>query len=141
VVLAVGETVDLDFCRASGLELAETGTIVVNRFTLAASRPKFYAGGDVITGASNVSNAMGYGKKAAREIDEALMGVKRFYDLFQGFEYSMEAPGSPSAHGRHHSAELPPALRVRSDDEVAIGISASEALEESCRCLRCDVRG
>ena len=74
MILAVGETFDLDFCRASGLELKEEGTIVVDRFTLETSRPGFYAGGDVITGASNVSNAMGGGKQAARKIDERLMG-------------------------------------------------------------------
>ena len=34
VILAVGETFDMDFCRASGLELKEEGTIVVDRFTL-----------------------------------------------------------------------------------------------------------
>ena len=71
VILAVGETFDLDFCRASGLELKEEGTIVVDRFTLETSRPGFYAGGDVITGASNVSNAMGCGKQAARKSTNA----------------------------------------------------------------------
>ena len=75
VILAVGETFDQDFCRASGLALKEEGTIVVDRFTLETSRPNFYAGGDVITGASNVSNAMGGGKQAARKIDERLMGT------------------------------------------------------------------
>ena len=81
----------MDFARASGLTLAEAGTFVVDRYSLETSRPKFYAGGDVITGASNVSNAMGYGKKAARKIDETLMGAKRFHSLFGGFEYS-QAP-------------------------------------------------
>ena len=63
VILAVGETVDLDFVKASGLKIKESGTIEVDRYTLETSRNKFYAGGDVITGASNVSNAMGYGKE------------------------------------------------------------------------------
>jgi NADH-quinone oxidoreductase subunit F len=133
--------VDQDFSRASGLTLSENGTIVVDRFSLATSRPKFYAGGDIISGASNVSNAMGFGKKAARKMDEALMGAKRFYRLFDGFEYSMEVSDSVSPSGRHHTAELPPALRIRNEDEVAIGLTSAEALEESCRCLRCDVRG
>ena len=73
VIFAVGESVDLDFARASGLSLKENGTIEVNRFTLESSRPRFYAGGDVIAGASNVSNAMAYGKQAARSIDRQLM--------------------------------------------------------------------
>ena len=46
----------------------------MDRFTLETSRPGFYAGGDVITGASNMSNAMSGGKQAARNIDERLMG-------------------------------------------------------------------
>ena len=76
VILAVGESVDLDFCRASGLLVKEEGTIDVDRFSLETSRERFYAGGDLITGASNVSNAMGYGKKAARNIDKKLMGAE-----------------------------------------------------------------
>ena len=39
VILAVGETFDQDFCRASGLELKEEGTMVVDRFTHETSRP------------------------------------------------------------------------------------------------------
>jgi NADH-quinone oxidoreductase subunit F len=141
VVLAVGETVDLDFVRASGLTLAEAGTFVVDRYSLETSRPKFYAGGDVITGASNVSNAMGYGKKAARKMDEKLMGAKRFHLLFGGFEYSQEAPETPSPSPRHHSAELSPLVRIRGEDEVMLGLTPEEANDEACRCLRCDVRG
>ncbi len=60
VILAVGEAVDLDFVRASGLRIKENGTLEVDRYTLETSRSKFYAGGDLISGASNVSNAMGY---------------------------------------------------------------------------------
>jgi NADH-quinone oxidoreductase subunit F len=141
VILAVGETIDLDFARASGLMLAESGTFVVDRFSLGTSRPKFYAGGDVLTGASNVSNAMGYGKKAARKMDEKLMGGKRFAQLFGGFEYGHVAPENPSPSRRQRSAELAPALRVKGDAEVVMGLSPGEAENECGRCLRCDVRG
>src|SRR5450631_1928613 len=82
VILAVGETFDQDFCRASGLALTEEGMIVVDRFTHETSRAHFYAGGDVITGASNVSNAMAGGKKAAQKMDERLMGGSRWQQLF-----------------------------------------------------------
>jgi NADH-quinone oxidoreductase subunit F len=140
VVLAVGETVDLDFCRASGLTLAEAGTFVVD-YSLETSRPKFYAGGDVITGASNVSNAMGFGKRAARKIDEKLMGGKRFAQLFGGFDYGRTPPESPGATGRHHSAEMPAPARVKNSDEVVLGLTPDQAHDEACRCLRCDVRG
>jgi len=140
VILAVGETFDLDFCRASGLELKEEGTIVVDRFTLETSRPGFFAGGDVITGASNVSNAMGGGKQAARQIDERLMSEQRWERLFPQFEYSRQAPGEPSLSRRHTAQVVPAKERVRSQQEVVAGLGPQEALEECRRCLRCDLR-
>ena len=140
VILAVGETFDLDFCRASGLALKEEGTIAVNRFSLETSRPGFYAGGDVITGASNVSNAMGGGKLAARKIDERLMGEQRWERLIPGFEYSRSTPGEPSLSHRHKAHAMPAAVRVRSQEEVVAGLDPKEALEECRRCLRCDLR-
>ena len=140
VILAVGEKVDPDFLKASGLKVQEAGTIEVDRFSLESSRERFYAGGDLITGASNVSNAMGYGKKAARNIDKKLMGRKRFASLFRDFEYEMEPPESPVECGRHVPGELPAAQRVRSNAEVSLGLSAVAAMEETSRCLRCDIR-
>jgi NADPH-dependent glutamate synthase beta subunit-like oxidoreductase len=140
VILAVGETFDLDFCRASGLELKEQGTIKVDRFTLETSRPGFYAGGDVITGASNVSNAMSGGKQAARRIDERLMGESRWERIFPEFAYSRTAPGEPSLSKRHSGMVEPVAARARTQNEVVHALCRAEALEESRRCLRCDLR-
>jgi NADH-quinone oxidoreductase subunit F len=140
VVLAVGETVDLDFARASGLTLKENGTIEVDRYSLETSRTKFFAGGDLITGASNVSNAMGYGKKAARNIDERLMGVRRFDQIYSEFDYEQTVPAQPSTSHRHVCGELVPLERVKVFDEAVLGLTAIEAMEESCRCLRCDIR-
>ncbi len=140
VILAVGETFDSDFCRASGLELKEEGTIKVDRLTLETSRTNFYAGGDVITGASNVSNAMGGGKQAAREMDARLMGERRWDRLFARFEPNNAASAEPSLSRRHVSRELAPQSRVRTQDEVVAGLSAEEAAEECKRCLRCDLR-
>jgi NADH-quinone oxidoreductase subunit F len=140
VILAVGETFDQDFCKASGLELKEEGTIIVDRFTYETSRPNFYAGGDVITGASNVSNAMSCGKQAAQKMDERLTGEQRWARIFPEFEYSRTAPGEPSLSHRHESRTMPAALRIRSQQEVVTGLDANEALEECRRCLRCDLR-
>jgi NADH-quinone oxidoreductase subunit F len=139
VILAVGETFDLDFCRASGLELTEAGTLKVDRFTLETSRPFFYAGGDVITGASNVSNAMAGGKQAARCIDERLMKGSRWDQIFSIFAYNRTAPGDPSLTRRHHPASLAPSVRIHSNEEAVSGFSETQALEECGRCLRCDL--
>jgi len=140
VILAVGEAVDRDFARASGLRIRENGTVETDRYTLETSRSKFYAGGDLISGASNVSNAMGYGKKAARNIDLRLMGPGRWERIGAQLSYSNELPDEPVPGSRHHGQELPAADRVDSFEEVVVGISAEEALDEAARCLRCDIR-
>ena len=138
VIFAIGETVDLDFVRASGLVLKESGTIDVNRFTLETSRPRFFAGGDLVTGASNVSNAMASGKQAARSIDLQLMEADRWPKLYPQFEYEQTPPEDPSPSRRHSGHPLAAATRVHSHDEVVAGLGQEEAMDEACRCLRCD---
>jgi len=140
VIFAVGESVDLDFARASGLSLKESGTIEVNRFTLETSRPRFYGGGDVVTGASNVSNAMAYGKQAARNIDRQLMETNRWAKIVPEIEFGNEVPEEPSPNHRHNGHILAVNARVRSNAEVVAGFTHEETLDESCRCLRCDVK-
>jgi NADH-quinone oxidoreductase subunit F len=93
----------------------------------------------VITGASNVSNAMGYGKKAARNMDKALMGFRRWERLFPDFEYD-DSPPAPNEERRQHTGELPAKERVLHFEEVSVGFSAAMAEKEASRCLRCDIR-
>ena len=142
VILAVGEKVDPDFLKASGLKVHEggSGTIEVDRYSLETSRDRFYAGGDLITGASNVSNAMRYGKKAAGNIDRRLMGQGRLADLLPEFQYGMEPPGTPGEGGRNVPREMPAAERVLTHAEVSLGLTPEAAVVETSRCLRCDIR-
>jgi NADH-quinone oxidoreductase subunit F len=140
VILAVGEAVDLDFVSANGFRIKDKNTLEVDRYTLETSRSKFYAGGDVISGASNVSNAMGYGKKAARNIDLRLMGSWRWGSIKPKFEYGQDPPDPPSPSGRHHVAEHPAFERAQNFDEAVAGFTTEDATDEACRCLRCDIR-
>jgi NADH-quinone oxidoreductase subunit F len=140
VILAVGETVDMDFVRASGLRIKENGTLEVDRYTLETSRSKFYAGGDVISGASNVSNAMGYGKKAARNIDYRLMGGGRWGRIAPTSEYDNTPPEEATECHRNVTEELPPHERKENFEESVVGFTPVQAMDESCRCLRCDVK-
>jgi len=140
VVLAVGETVDMDFCKASGLQVNANGTIEVDRYKLETSRPRFFAGGDLVTGASNVSNAMAFGKRAARAIDEQLMDAQRWDSLLPAWDFDQLPPKDVSDSRRHHARELAVRERMQSSIEVVTGLSAEETHEEACRCLRCDIK-
>ncbi len=140
VILAVGEDVDRDFYRSAGLTITESGMLQVDRYSLESSRENFYAGGDLITGASNVSNAMSYGKDAARNIDARLTGDSHFDGLIPTFQYDQTAPAEPSKSPRHHAHDLPVAIRAKSFEEATTALKPEEAFEEACRCLRCDIR-
>ncbi|HKD85037.1 MAG TPA: FAD-dependent oxidoreductase [Terriglobales bacterium] len=138
IILAVGETADLEFAESSGMEIKGGSRIEVNHFTLQTSRPRFFAGGDVVTGASNVSGAMSYGKRAAQSIDEHLMDSKRWEMLFRPMKYAQTPPKEPSESRRHHARTLAPLQRASTFEEVVQSLSAEETHDECCRCLRCD---
>ena len=54
--------------NTKGLELNKWGNIVVDPETCATSLPGVYAGGDIVTGAATVIEAMGAARKAAKAI-------------------------------------------------------------------------
>ena len=83
---------------------------------------------------------MSYGKQAARNIDLQLMETDRWQKLYPQFEYEQRPPEEPSPNRRHSGHPLAPAVRARSYDEVVAGLSQEEVLDETCRCLRCDVQ-
>ena len=83
-----------------GLELNKWGYIVADADTQATSVPGVFAGGDIVTGAATVIQAMGAGRKAARAM-KAWLGL-RDTDVV----YASEAPRSgrrfgfaPDEHG------------------------------------------
>jgi NADH-quinone oxidoreductase subunit F len=140
VILAVGEGVDAEFARAAGIGLKTDGAIDVDRHSQETSRPRFYGGGDAITGASNVSKAMGLGKRAARIIDQRLMGVARWSSLQPQLDFDRSVPEQSEPAKRNEGRLAPIAARVGRSEEVVAGLSCEEATAESSRCLRCDVK-
>jgi hypothetical protein len=87
-----------------------------------------------------MSNAMAYGKQAARSIDLQLTEADRWQSLYPPFEYEQTPPEEPSPNRRHTGHVLASATRVHSQDEVVTGLNPDEVLDETCRCLRCDVK-
>ncbi len=55
-----------------GLDTTKRGNIVADPETMKTSKRGVFAGGDIVTGAATVIQAMGAGKKAAKAIDEYL---------------------------------------------------------------------
>jgi glutamate synthase (NADPH/NADH) small chain len=57
-----------------GLEINKKGGIVTDAGTAMTSKPKVWAGGDVVRGAATVISAMGDGRIAAASIHKYLTG-------------------------------------------------------------------
>lgn len=75
VIVAIGTRPNpLVFTAASGLECTKHGTVVADEETGRTTKPRVWAGGDVVTGAATVISAMGAGKRAAADIDRFLRG-------------------------------------------------------------------
>jgi len=74
-VIAAGTTANpLIQSTTPGLATTKRGYIAANDDTLATSKTGVFAGGDIVTGGATVILAMGAGRKAAKAINEYLMG-------------------------------------------------------------------
>ncbi len=140
VILAVGERVDSQFIRESEIEVSEGGTVIVNPFSFETSVQNVFAGGDAVTGASNVAEAMATGKRAAAFIDERLTGQKRFKQLWPSYPIHNDVPLEPQGGERNSIRIIPVSERQANFREVSLGLTEEQAQQEAVRCLRCDIK-
>jgi len=78
VIMAIGQSPNPILLKDSPeIETTKWGTIVADEDTGETSKAGVFAGGDTVTGAATVIEAMGAGKRAARAIDEYIKGSKK----------------------------------------------------------------
>jgi len=143
-ILAIGQQADLSFLKPEdGIEVSPSGTIRVDRGTLATSAPGIYAGGDVAFGPRNLIEAVANGKRAARSIHEFLSRERA------AIEVLLEIEKIPSSHYRIAAGfelldrQTPPTLdigRRTGIAEVETGYDDREAQQQAARCLVCHVQ-
>ncbi len=78
VIISIGtKPNDLVTSTTGGMDTTPKGTIVIEEGKITeTTREGVFAGGDIVTGAATVIQAMGAGKKAAKEIDEYIKSKK-----------------------------------------------------------------
>ena len=140
VILAIGEKVDAEFIKASGILINPDGTVKVERLSLKTNLYKVFAGGDLVMGPSTAVEAMSDGKKAARAIDLRLSKEDRFFKLFHKFSYASDVPLESKAVKKQEGKKLEIKKRRNNFKEVSLGLSLKQACIEADRCLRCDVK-
>lgn len=78
VIMSIGTTPnELITASTKGLETSKKGTILVKEGVTQTSLKGVFAGGDIVTGAATVIEAMGAGKSAAKEIDEFIKNKEK----------------------------------------------------------------
>lgn len=93
--------------------------------------------GDAVNGPGSLIEAIGHGKKTARQVDQALMGRDRFNEVVRVEDArSTGRTRAMDALPRLHMPERP-ADRRGVTDEVETGLSAEDAVTEASRCYLC----
>ncbi|OHB75542.1 MAG: hypothetical protein A2Z25_07530 [Planctomycetes bacterium RBG_16_55_9] len=140
VIPAIGQTVSIvpvDY--SGGPELTSRSTIKADPATLRTAAENIFAGGDCVTGASTVIEAIAGGQRAAVSIERSLGGTGQLpHDM--GFSFTkpdVESLAQPT--NRPEEESIPFEKRKRGFAEVVLGLDRQQALAEACRCLRCDL--
>jgi len=159
VISAVGGESDLAFIgKGNPLEIAPSGIIKVDVQTLLTSMDKVFAAGDVVTGPSNVAQAIGSGRLAAIAIDRYLSAGRfvkservRINEAGQVVHEAIEDKLTPhvvvfdeilnseyhAKQPRQETNKLAVKESVHSFKEIDQGFERDKAVIEAGRCLHC----
>jgi heterodisulfide reductase subunit A-like polyferredoxin len=146
VVVAIGQAADSKLLKATdGLLETKASFVRADEDTLATNVKRVFAGGDVVSGPDVAVNAIVAGHRTATSIDRFLNGE----DLKEGRD-DIKTQLSPKdlaaipedAHSRTPQVPMP-ALpvdeRIKGFEEVELGYSEEQAVQEANRCLHCSI--
>jgi NADPH-dependent glutamate synthase beta subunit-like oxidoreductase len=135
VVPAIGQDPELELLQS----FARTeGALLWTDAGGATSAEGVFAGGDMASTARFVTEAIGMGRRAAREIDRQL----RRQDAATDFPKASLPFSAINTYYHPHaeraaSAYLQPAARLHGHAEVQLGLETEQALAEAARCFSC----
>lgn len=125
------------------LRTGRGNTIEVDSYTLDTSREGVFAAGDAVIGTSSVIEAIASGRKGAIAVDRYLGGSGMIDEELAPDEVPKALLGREENFAFQHRREnacLPAEERLNSFCEIIHGLDEEAALEESKRCLQCDLR-
>ncbi len=141
IIFAIGQHPEIP--AQYSLSTGQGNTIRVDTDTLTTDREGIFAAGDSVTGTASVIEAIAGGRKAATAIDKYLGGSGNIDEELT----PNEAPGAWLGRGKgfacQHRCAMPPIPaehRLTNFDPIICGYNEETALEESQRCLQCDLR-
>ncbi len=146
VLISIGQAPDPSFLSEDGqLERALWGTLAVDENTLSTNIKGVFAGGDFTTGPTYLIRAIASGRRAALAIDKYLAGdTDRIQILDEKTALGEDAvlaleDETTEERPRTKTALEKPEDRVKDFREIERGFTATQAVREASRCLRCDL--
>ncbi len=144
IISAVSQAPDLSFVPGdSGISVNKWESFDLAKGSKSqTTSSRFYAGGDAVTGPDTVIAAIAAGHQAARDMDGAIRLANGEEPYEEPAEEAIDVPliideesvESPQCK----MPELHGAGRTISFAEVELGYTKELAIQEACRCLRCD---
>jgi NADPH-dependent glutamate synthase beta subunit-like oxidoreductase/NAD-dependent dihydropyrimidine dehydrogenase PreA subunit len=140
VITAIGQMPDVP----DGFQVAtERGNVIKIGDNCITSREGVFAGGDATTGPGSAIEAIAAGRKGAIAVDKYLGGSGIIDEELASVEEPKVWLGREENFARQHRREIfcmPVEQRLSSFSEIDHGYDDEAALEESLRCLQCDLR-
>lgn len=136
ILMAIGQAIESEPFAKYGI--SSKMNLTTDLTTAIKDHPGVFAGGDCVTGPATAIMAIGTGKIAAINIDEYLGYHHEYHSNIQ----IPEAKQNMRSHfGRVQLTEKSARERRINFEPVENGMSHEEAMQESSKCLRCDVFG
>jgi heterodisulfide reductase subunit A len=136
VIIAIGQAIDKKMLP-KGLEYTDRKTVSVDPITLQTDMEGIFAGGDVVSGPTDVIRAITAGKEAAISIDRYLGGM----DLKEERQITLEkvqwVPKKGVIAKPRNTMPVLDLAHRRGFEEVELGFNEKQAIEEASRCLSC----
>ncbi|MFC1847995.1 FAD-dependent oxidoreductase [Chloroflexota bacterium] len=142
VVIAIGQMPDLSCADDSGVKAGCVGAFEADPDTLETNVRGIFAAGDSVSVRGTVVEAIAMGHKAAISIHRYLRGhdLKKNRGLAHRETIKCDPQLAPLWLTRKARWEMPalsPGDAARSFDEVNLGYTQAQAIEEAKRCLNC----
>ena len=143
IIAAIGQRSNVP--EGFDVVLGSAGYPVVDPKTLSTSRKAVFAGGDMVSGAASVVDAIGSGKRAASAIGGFLGGEEildsRVRELHRNKSSVFLGKESGFYDRQRVTARVPDTERITVNfEEIIGGFTRQEAINEAKRCLQCDLR-
>ncbi len=141
IILAVGQTGDLELVKDERHIKTHGGRIEVRAEDLATGMKGIFAGGDVVSGPDSIIGAIEQGRRAAAAMDQYLGGDGNIDEVLATPEEEVRLPEFMiEVRPRHDMGLLKPSERMAGFEHVELGLTDEQIAAESSRCLDCDAR-